>query len=275
MPEQTIEDDEARIGRRNVAALGVADEPRGFGELHEAVQDGLAIDAHRREIGGQPQIVDENRFALQTVGLGAADVDRPCRLGARGERCIDPRFLERLLDHRFGDGLSNGDPAADEVVEHAGIDRLLGAAPREPHSGRATVGDEAVDVSGVGMDTEVACSGALEQKPRRQPESWRDGVTLIAPGRQHTLGGERAGDAVERGRTRGNVVLLRRKGDFVLADFENVGESPQPLRALPVEPPDRLTSDQERLQALVRRRELGGEARANRRYNGGFDHSPF
>ncbi len=73
----------------------------------------------------------------------------------------------------------------------------------------------------------------------------------------------------------GNVVQLRHKGDFVVADFENVGEFPQPSRALPVEPPDRLTADQERPQAFARRRELGREARANRRYNGGFDHSPF
>ena len=274
MPQQTIEDDEARVGRRNVVALGIADQPRGFGELHEAVLDDLAVDAHGREIGGQPQIVDENRFALQTVGLRAADVDGPCRLRARGERGIDSRFLEGLLDDRLGDGLSSGDPAANEIVEQAGIDRLLGTAPRDPHPGRATF-DEPVDVSGVRMNAEVACSGALEQKPRLRSECRRDRVTLIAPGRKRTLGGERAGDAVERRRARGNVVLLRREGDFVLADFEHVGEFPQPLRALPVEPPDRLTSDREWPQALARRRKLGGEARANRRYNGGFDHSPF
>ena len=133
----------------------------------------FAVLARGYEIGGKPQVVDEDRLALQSVGLLAADVDRASGLRQRRGVRRDPGFLPGLLDYGRRHGLSDGDAATDEVVEHARIDRLVRAAPGDPHGGLAIAADEAVHVHRVGADPEVPGGGAFELEPRRRAERRR------------------------------------------------------------------------------------------------------
>ena len=252
----------------------MGDDPRGIAQSDETMLDRLAVEAGRPKIGRQGEIVDEDRLALQAVGLHAADVDGPRGLGAPGKRRIDPGLFVRFPDDGGGDRLTCRNAAADEVVEHAGVDCFGWAPPREPHPD-LTASHDAVDVRSIGMNTEITGGCALEQEPRRRAKSGRDGVTLVAPRAEGALGGQNASDPVERNRSRGNVRELRHQRDFVVADVENVGESTKARHAAVVQPADGSTFDPQRVQPRARCRQRGGEAPANRRYNSGIDHSPL
>ncbi len=82
----------------DVRSLGIGDYLRGISQPDETVLDRLAVDARRREIGRQREVVNEYRLALQAVGLRTADVDGARGLGARGTRRIDSRLLVGFLD---------------------------------------------------------------------------------------------------------------------------------------------------------------------------------
>ena len=76
MAQQAIEHDERGVGGDDVGALGVRDERAHLGQRHEPVPGDFAVLARRDEVRGQPQVVDEDRLALQPVRLLAADADR-------------------------------------------------------------------------------------------------------------------------------------------------------------------------------------------------------
>jgi hypothetical protein len=106
--EQAIGDNEARIGSDDVGSRRVRDQQRGLGRADEAMGNRLAILAGRDEIGGEPQIVDVDRFALQAIRL-LAQMSTVPRVGLPRE-LSGIRFLPRFLDHRRRDLLSCGEP---------------------------------------------------------------------------------------------------------------------------------------------------------------------
>ena len=227
--------------------------------------DRFAVLVARLEIPGQLEIVDEHRFALQAVGLLATDrqsARRPCVPRDFGR---DARFLPRLLDqrcaHRVGAARARAlgrDAAADEIVEPIGIDRLLGAAPREPQRKRAVAAAHvAVRVRGVRANAEIARRRALEQEQRRRAELRHDGVALVAPCGEQTFALELARDAPHRIAAHRRGAQARRESDAARVRNEDVGEARDPRRALVVEAADGDAVDHQRAITLCRRRELG------------------
>ena len=82
-----VEHDEARVGGDHVRPRpAVAMSRAASASVDQSMLDGLAVLVRRHEVRGQPQVVDEDRFALQAVGLFAPDVRRrPRRMRARGK----------------------------------------------------------------------------------------------------------------------------------------------------------------------------------------------
>ena len=83
-PDEAVEGDETRVDGNFVGTAAVCNEPCRAGKIDAAVRDSLAIAPDGRKIGGQQQVVNEDRFALQAIRLNAADFDRAC--GARRSR---------------------------------------------------------------------------------------------------------------------------------------------------------------------------------------------
>ncbi len=65
-------------------------------QRHEPMLDDFAVQALRREIVGQPQVVDEDRLALQTVRLLAAEADRARERRRMASVRVDAGFLPAL-----------------------------------------------------------------------------------------------------------------------------------------------------------------------------------
>ena len=74
--QKAIEDDEARIGGDDVRTGVVRDELARALHENQAMLDGLAIAARGNEVFRQPEVVDEDRLALNAIGLLAAKVNR-------------------------------------------------------------------------------------------------------------------------------------------------------------------------------------------------------
>src|SRR5437879_4692761 len=114
------------------------------------------------------------------------------------ERCGDGGFLPCFLDDCRCDRLPHGDSTADEIVEHSGIDRFRWTAPCQPHPDAFARLYDAVHVRRIRLDAEVACGGALEEKPRRGAEFRRDRVAFVAPSTELARDREIARDAIDR-----------------------------------------------------------------------------
>ena len=128
----------------------------------------------------------------------------PAGTRSRGELARNAGFLPRFLDQRFGDRRARGDASTDQVVEFARVDRLVGAATREPHRRRRGTADHAVDMRGPRMHAEVARRGPFEQEPWRAAEFRRHRVEFVAPWRERAFGGQ-------RGRDRGHGIAAARQ----------------------------------------------------------------
>src|SRR5262249_5241754 len=87
--------------------------------------------------------------------------------------------------------------AGDEMVELAGVGRLVARAPPHPQPQIGPSADEAVDVQAIGADAEGGHGGALdlEQPPA---EGRSDRIGLVAPAAKPTLGSQRTQDAADR-----------------------------------------------------------------------------
>ena len=160
--------------------------------------------------------------------------------------------------------MSGSNPAADEIVEHAGVDRLGSTAASDPHEVTVVGVDDAVHVRRVGGDPEIARRRALEQEPRLGAELRGDGVALVAPGAEPALGGKRACDAIERVGTRRGVDKIRRECDAVGMHYEDIGHGREPRRPRVVEPAHGRAIDQERPIGPTRRRERARESVCHR-----------
>ncbi len=270
--QQAVERDEARVDGNLVGTALVCDEPCRAGEIDAAVGDRLAIAPDGRKIGGQQQVVNEDRFALQAIRLNAADFDRAG--GARRSRDfgVYSRFLPRLLDHGVGNALAGRDTATDKVIEHPGIDGLGIAAACEPHRERPALVDQSVDVRGERVHPEIACGGTLEQEPRRGAERGSDRVALVSPRREGPFGGQYTRHAIECVRARTDIGQRRNEGDRAGVHPKNVVDGREARGAAAINPADHVAVDAQRAQFLARQRQRGRKARANRRYNGGCDH---
>ena len=155
--------------------------------------------------------------------MSSALLTRPC-----GDGRVDACFFPRFLDDRPFDRRARGDAAADQVVEHAGIDRLRRAAAREPHADAVVRANEAVDVRGVGVDAEIAGGRALELEQRRRVELRAHGVALVAPGGEGAFARQLCSDLGHR-----PAALVGGAGErqrAVLAAHR--GKSGKPLRAV-------------------------------------------
>ena len=112
------------------------DQPRGLGQRHEPMLDHFAVLACGHEVGGQPEVVDEDRLALQAVRLLAADVH-----GARGLRRAASGAAMPASSHASLTTVAATDcpaamPPPTRLSSMPGIDRLGRAAPRDPHRDR-------------------------------------------------------------------------------------------------------------------------------------------
>ncbi len=186
----------------------------------------------------QPQIVDVDGLRLQAVGLFAPDVHGAGGNGSRGDLARNAGFLPRFLDQRFGDRRTRGDASADQVVELARVDRLVGAATRKPHRRRRGTADHAVDMRGPRMHAEVARRGPFEQEPWRATELGRHRVEFVSPWRERAFGGQRRRDRGHGIAAGGRVAQRGNERHAVAMRGEDAGEFRNARSTLRIEPAD-------------------------------------
>ncbi|GMU70881.1 MAG: hypothetical protein AMXMBFR42_03480 [Burkholderiales bacterium] len=226
--------------------------------------DRLAVLVRRDESARQPEIVHVDRLVLHAVRLQPADRDDALGSCLRRQGCVDAGFFPGLLREHGGDARSRGDAAADEVVEQARIDRLRGAAPRDPHRGARAFVDEAVHVDRRRVHAEVARRGAFQQEGDRSAGPGTNVVAFVAPRAERTLGRERPGDARHR---RGAIVGGPAGGgerDPPLVDLEDVVERRDASGTFDREFADGEAVDVERNERDRWWRERAGEPRVER-----------
>jgi hypothetical protein len=160
--QQKIQDDETRVGGHDVVPTVLGDQRRGFVQRHEPVLDGFTVLVRRDEMRLEPEVVHENGLPLKPVRLRTADTHFADRHRRRRDVVWNARFLPRFPDHRFSDGGACRNASADQIVEQARIDGLVGATSREPHR-RRVAADQAVDVRSVGPDPKEARGGTFYQ----------------------------------------------------------------------------------------------------------------
>ena len=254
-PDQEVDNDEARVGGHVLAG---ENREQGVGST-QAMLHGFAVLIRRHELGGQPQIVDVDGLALQTIGLVAADIDGPCRSSAACKLGGNAGFLPRFLEQCCLSIGSGGDAAADEVIQETRIDRLRRTASGEPHLPAIVIADDSVGVRGKGMNAEVARRGALELEQRRAVRVCGNGVGFVAPGRKRALPGEGASDYGERGRARFGCGQPTRQFDPAFAPLEHVPPLRESPRALGPDPADNTALGDERCVLAGRRGEHAPE----------------
>jgi hypothetical protein len=156
------------------------------------------------------------------------------------------------------------DAASDEVVPHAGVDRLGLGAAGQPQRRLQRV-DNAIHVSGVGADAEKARGGALDQRQRRLAPAGVDGKTLVAPAAHMAIIRQPGNDFAQGGRALGLGGERIAQLDPISSHHEPVLPAREQRRALAVQPAHGLPGDNPRHQRggveAIARRQAHGHAR--------------
>jgi hypothetical protein len=152
------------------------------------------------EVLGQPQVVADQPVAaqalepLQRVGDGAD------RLGLDGERLGDGGFLLGFLHQRLGGRHAGTDSARDDVIELAGVERLVGRPPRHPQPHAVRPPHQTVDVNAGRGDAEGRQRAAVDLRQHRAVGiGVGTHVERLAPAPAEALRGDRRRDRVEGG----------------------------------------------------------------------------
>jgi hypothetical protein len=235
-PQQAVDHDHARV-EREIAGENALDDVL---DRHAPDLRHLAILVDGPEVVGKPDVVHEEDLAVQPLGNRILDAHRAKAVEVAEERRGDSRLLPRFLAQRLVHGEARGDAPADEVVEHPGIDRLVGRAARHPRVGEPVAPREAVQVGRIGHEAEVARRRTLDAQHLRCRVVRRDAHHLLAPAADQPFLRQRARDLVERRGAPGGRVGPRLQRDPRRAHLEDVRPALQLGRERRPDPADRL-----------------------------------